>query len=78
MRGIFNLIYAFLFLGFVTMSFFILFHISRYSINRRVASLAALIFIAVTGVLLATNALLFFQLPLDAPFLKTVVSPTFR
>lgn len=78
MRGLFGLLYVFLFLGLVTMSFFILFHLTRYSIHRRVASLAAVIFVTVTAVLLATNALLFFQLPLDAPFLSPLTIPSPR
>lgn len=65
MQGLFGILYAFLFLGLALASFFILFHLSRYTLNRRVASLAALLFIAVTAILLLTNAALFLQLPLQ-------------
>jgi hypothetical protein len=65
MQGFFGILYAFLFIGLTLASFFILFHLSRYTLNRRVASLAALLFIAVTTVLLFTNAMLFFRLPMQ-------------
>ncbi|MEP7162227.1 MAG: hypothetical protein ABI747_00475 [Candidatus Moraniibacteriota bacterium] len=65
MRSIFNLLYLFLFLGLGLASFFVLFHISRYALNKKVASFAALLFIFVTAVLLWTNAVLFFNLPLE-------------
>lgn len=65
MRGIFGLLYSVVFILYVLAGFFVLFHISRYALNRRIATLAAFLFIIVTTVLLFANAFLFFHLPLD-------------
>lgn len=65
MKPFFGLLYTLLFFSYVAIGTFVLFHILRYSISRRNGFLGAFLFITVLGVLLFTNALLFFSLPLD-------------
>lgn len=60
-----GLVYAFLFLGYVIAALFIVFHLTRYSLDRKLASAMTLLFITVTTVLLWSNAVIFFNLPLD-------------
>ncbi len=65
MRFVFGLLYTFLFLSFVITGLFVVFHLLRYSLNRKVALFGTLLFMSVLGILLFTNALLFFSLPLE-------------
>jgi hypothetical protein len=71
MRALFGLIYIFLFLGYVLASFFIVFHLSRYALDRKMAFFAILLFLVVTCILLAANVILFFQLPFDSLLMGT-------
>lgn len=64
MRALFGFMYLLLFFSFILTSLFIVFHISRYALDRRLAFLALLLFLIVSSVLLATNVLLFLNLPL--------------
>ncbi len=65
MRFVFGLLYTFLFFSFVITGLFVVFHLLRYSLNRKVALFGTLLFVSVLGILLFTNALLFFSLPLE-------------
>ncbi len=65
MRFVFGLLYTFLFFSFVITGLFVVFHLLRYSLNRKVALFGTLLFISVLAILLFTNALLFFSLPLE-------------
>ncbi len=58
--------YAFFILGVLFASFFVVFHLANYSVNRRVARLTILIFCVGTLILLITNAALFFSVPFDS------------
>ncbi len=65
MRLIFGLLYTVLFLSYVTTAFFIVFHLLRYSIDRKAAVFSTIFFLTVFTILLFTNAVLFFSLPLE-------------
>ncbi len=65
MQLFFGITYLIFFFGIVVASLFIMFHLSRYSLNRRLATGMTALFVVVTAVLLWANALLFFSLPLD-------------
>ncbi|MFZ1654477.1 MAG: hypothetical protein WAT84_01465 [Candidatus Moraniibacteriota bacterium] len=65
MQLFFGVTYLIFFLGIVVASLFIMFHLSRYALNRRLAISMTLLFVTVTAVLLLANILLFFSLPLD-------------
>ena len=60
--------YGLLFLSYIIGAGFIVFHLIRYSFNRSFASLAILLFITVTSVLILTNAVLFFAIPWNKLF----------
>lgn len=62
---VFNLLYLILIIGFVWAALCIVFHIVHYSLSRSRAGLGVLLFAAVASVLLFTNILLFFSLPLE-------------
>lgn len=66
MQLIFGLLYTVLFVSFVVTALFIVFHLVRYSLNRTVSIFGTFFFIAVFSVLLLSNAILFFSLPLDS------------
>lgn len=66
MRPLFGLLYTFLFFSYVVTAAFIVFHLLRYSLNRKAAIFYTLLFLSVFGVLIFTNAVLFFSLPLDS------------
>lgn len=68
MRSIFGLIYTIFFLSCVTTALFVVFHLLRYSLNRKVAVFGTVFFLAVLAILLFTNALIFFTLPLETLF----------
>jgi hypothetical protein len=65
MRLVFGLLYTFLFFSFVVTGLFIVFHLLRYSIDRKVAIFGTLLFVTVLTLLLFTNAILFFSLPIE-------------
>ncbi len=66
MRLLLGLLYTFLFFSYVATALFIVFHLLRYSLNQRTAALSTGLFTLVFCVLLLTNALLFFSLPLES------------
>lgn len=65
MRFVFGLLYTFLFFSFIITGLFIVFHLLRYSIDRKVAIFGTLLFVTVLTILLFTNAVLFFSLPIE-------------
>lgn len=65
MRFIFGGLYTFLFFAYVITGIFVVFHLLRYSLNRRLAFAGAILFTSVFILLLFTNALIFFSLPLE-------------
>lgn len=58
--------YALFMLGILFASFFIVFHLANYSVNRRVARLTILVFCIGTAILLISNVSLFFSIPFDS------------
>lgn len=72
MRLIVGLFYTFLFFSYLTLALFIVFHLLRYSLNRKVAVMSTIFFLTVFTVLVLTNATIFFSLPLD-----TLLPPSF-
>jgi hypothetical protein len=65
MHQIFGLLYLLFFFGAVLVSLFILFHLSRYALNRRLAFFIMILFVSVTTVLLWANVIIFLQVPLQ-------------
>lgn len=65
MSSLFGILYLLFFLGCVVASLFILFHLLRYALDRKMAFIMSLIFSIVVFVLLTTNTFLFFTLPFD-------------
>lgn len=63
---IFGLLYTLLFFSYVVAALFIVFHIFRYSLKRGSALFGATLFLVVFLILVFTNALIFFSLPLNA------------
>lgn len=61
---IFNSLYALLFFSYVVAALFIVFHIFRYSLKRGMALFGVTLFLFVFSILIFTNAMLFFSLPL--------------
>lgn len=66
MRPLFSLLYTVLFFSYITVGLFIVFHFARYSLKRSAAVLGITLFLVVFFILIFTNALLFFSLPIDA------------
>ena len=66
MQLIFGLLYTILFLSYVMTALFVVFHLLRYSLNRKMAVLSTVFFLTVFIILLLSNSLLFFSLPLDS------------
>lgn len=66
MSSIFGLLYALLFFSYITVALFIVFHIVRYSLKRGLALFGVTLFLVVFFILIFTNALIFFSLPLKA------------
>lgn len=66
--------YALFMLGILFASFFIVFHLASYSVNRRVARLTILVFCVGTLILLLSNVALFFSVSFDSlgSFLPTI------
>ena len=65
MQLFFGITYLLFFAGVIIASLFIMFHLSRYSLNRRLAVGMTGIFVVVTAILLWSNSALFFSLPLE-------------
>lgn len=72
MRPLLGLIYTILFFSYIATSAFIVYHLGRYSLSRQAAIFGVALFMTVLVVLLFTNALIFFSLPLDS------LVPTYR
>ena len=66
MQSIFGSLYALLFFSYIITALFIVFHIVRYSLKRGLALFGVTLFLVVFFVLVFTNALIFFSLPLNA------------
>lgn len=65
MQLFFGVTYLLFFAGVVIASLFIMFHLSRYSLNRKLAVGMTGLFVVVTVILLWSNSVLFFSLPLE-------------
>jgi hypothetical protein len=65
MRLLFGILYTFLFFSYVATALFVVFHLLRYSLNRKIAVLSTALFLSVLFILLIINAWLFFALPID-------------
>ncbi|OGI22098.1 MAG: hypothetical protein A2808_03680 [Candidatus Moranbacteria bacterium RIFCSPHIGHO2_01_FULL_55_24] len=63
MQALFGLLYTLLFMSYVFTALFIVYHIAHYSLDKKTAFAALLLFLGVITVLLFTNAILFFTLP---------------
>lgn len=66
MQSLFALIYLIFLSGVVIATLFIIFHLSRYSLNRRFAFGMTIFFLIVTGMLIISNAALFFSIPFES------------
>lgn len=66
MQSLFALIYLIFLSGVVIATLFIIFHLSRYSLNRRLAFGMTIFFLIVTGMLIISNAALFFSIPFES------------
>ncbi|HAV11204.1 MAG TPA: hypothetical protein DCX32_01540 [Candidatus Moranbacteria bacterium] len=62
---VFQILYAAVMLVFLLLSAFIVFHILKYSYDKRAAFLMIVIFLAFTGLLFFSNIILFANLPLE-------------
>lgn len=71
MQIFFGVAYLLFFLGVVVASLFIMFHLSRYSLNRKLAVGMTVLFVSVSAVLLWSNSLIFLSLPLDTLLIPT-------
>ena len=72
MRFIFGSLYTILFLSYVMTALFIVFHLLRYSLDRKMAIFSTLFFVTVFTILLLSNGILFFSLPLESLLPTTV------
>jgi Na+-driven multidrug efflux pump len=68
MQSFFGILYAVMFLIYIGGGIFIVYHLFRYSPTRIGATISATLFLSVFLVLLFTNGMLFFMLPLDSFF----------
>ncbi len=68
MRLVLGLLYTVLFLCYVMTALFVVFHLLRYSLDRKSAVFTTLFFVTVFIILLFTNAVLFFSLPIEKFF----------
>lgn len=71
MQLFFGIAYLLFFLGVVVASLFIVFHLSRYSLNRKLAIGMTALFVGVSAVLLWSNSMIFLSLPLDTLLIPT-------
>lgn len=65
---IFQLLYATVMLVFFLLSLFIVFHIVKYSYDKKISFLMLVIFLTFTGLLIFSNFVLFVKLPLEDLF----------
>lgn len=65
MQNFFGILYLVFFLGCVIASLFILFHLLRYALNKKLALFMSLLFTIVTLILLVSNTVLFFSISFD-------------
>lgn len=72
MRSLFGLLYTVLFFSYIVAGLFILFHFASYSLKRDAKIFSITIFLVVFSVLIFTNALLFFSLPIDDLFRQSL------
>ena len=72
MQFIFGVLYTILFLCYVMTALFIVFHLLRYSLDRKMAIFSTLFFVTVFTILLLSNGILFFSLPLESLLPTTV------
>ncbi len=63
MQSLFGLFYTLLFLCYIFAALFVVFHILRYSLDRKKALFGVTFFLSVAAILLFINAILFFSLP---------------
>lgn len=75
MTGIFDLVYLLAFLSYLILTIFITYHLVKYSGNRAVMIFSVTFFLIGTGLLLFSNALLFFAIPFDQ-FVPNIPMPT--
>lgn len=68
MRPLFGLLYMVLFFSYIAAGLFIVFHFANYSLKRSSKILGISLFLVVFSILIFTNALLFFSLPIDTLF----------
>ena len=61
----FGLLYTMLFFSYIATALFIVFHIVRYSLKRSTTLFGITLFLVVFSILVFTNALIFFSLPID-------------
>lgn len=77
MHSLFGILYALMFLSYVGAGIFIVYHFLRYSPTRIGATVGITIFLSVFLVLLFTNAMFFFMLPIDT-FFPGIDMPAFN
>lgn len=77
MNSFFGILYTLMFLAYVSAGGFVVYHFLRYSPTRLGATVGITIFLTVFIVLLFTNAMLFFMLPLDT-FFPGIDMPAFN
>lgn len=63
MQFIFGVLYTFLFFTYVATGLFIVYHLLRYSLNRKLGFICTIFFSSVLTILLFTNAFLFLTIP---------------
>jgi len=68
MIAIFQILYAVVILVFLLLSLFIVYHLLKYSYDKKVTSLMVTIFVVFTGLLIFSNIILFLNLPLEDLF----------
>ncbi|MFZ3031895.1 MAG: hypothetical protein WA082_02580 [Candidatus Moraniibacteriota bacterium] len=64
MQFIFGILYTLFFMSFLVMALFIVFHLLRYSLNQKVSVFGTIFFVVVFTILLFSNAMLFFSIPI--------------
>lgn len=75
-QAIFDTVYLIAFLSYLLLSFFIVYHIIRYSINKTTMVFTIAFFLIGTTLLLLANVLLFFSIPFDQ-LVPTITLPTY-
>lgn len=68
MQSLFSILYALMFLAYISAGGFVVYHFLRYSPTRTGAIIGVTLFLSVFLVLIFTNAMLFFMLPIDSFF----------